>query len=472
MAEDLASGANGNWNGSRPPLPQPPAHPAGGALAEARGAPDVFMHIIEQSMLVAAHLRDDYFDTTLAVADALREMASGPNGLLAIGTLSKTDLEPRTVAFVDGGIGRVNLNLAVPVIVRAGIFRVKEGETDPDLHETFAHFPLVLGELDGGLKTDAGYATVVRALVEAMALRAVMYEPDFRDVDLVMLHGPLVYLADPLFRHWFPKCDLHRILGAGPGAEEVVAGFDRWCGRCRYTASDDCRASRAADQTPAMCVLAFLLEDVVECCRRKGKLLCGVVERSSARGLVRRCLRKLADSGHPALTALTAQMSATGNRKVSARLVEDVLEATRYRDSMLMALALRRGEYTEPEPLVKGGNDRRQALFPAVLSSYLRPTRSRPLRVEMPDWLSQSEQVEVLSRVYAYADLLPGYAFPIGLDIVDKYTAIPGWMTKAFETNIRWEYGRLMAGQPPQLGHLADHMFFQPGRSRATRPGV
>ncbi len=461
-----------NGNGKWPPSTPIYAEAGGGALTEARATPDVFLHIIEQSMLVADHLRKDYFDTTVAIADALRELATGADSPLSISRVSKYDLGHLTVAFVDGGVGSVNLNLAVPVIVRAGIFRVKEGETDPEVRETFAHFPLVLGELAGGLKSDRDYASVVRLLVEAMALRSVMYEPAFRDVDLVMLHGPLVYLSDPLFRHWFPRVDLHRILGAGPGADDVLAGFDRWCGRCRYSSDADCRASRADDRTPAMCVLAFLIEDVVEACRRRGKLVCGVVERSSARGLVRRCLRLLIESGHPSVAALSAHVGTNGGRRGVVARVEEMLEATRYRDSMLLALTLRRGEYTLPEAISHGGMDRRGSIFPAVRSSYLRPTRSRPLRVEFPHWLSEAEQQEVLARVYAYADLLPGYAFPVGLDIVDKFTAIPGWMTKAFETNIRWEYGRLMAGMPPELGHLADHLFFQPGRSRATRPAV
>jgi hypothetical protein len=211
---------------------------------------------------------------------------------------------------------------------------------------------------------------------------------------------------------------------------------------------------------------------VVESCRRKGKLVCGVVERSGARGLVRRCLQELVRSGHPAVAALAGEMGTNGRRRAPGPLAEELLEATRYRDTMLLSLSLRRGEYTRPEVLLRGSHDRRQALFPQVLSAYLRPTRSRPLRVEFPSWLSAGEQEEILSRVYAYADLLPGYAFPLGLDIVDKYTAIPGWMTKAFETHIRWEYGRLMAGETPQLGHLADHLFFQPARARALRPGM
>lgn len=37
-----------------------------------------------------------------------------------------------------------------------------------------------------------------------------------------------------------------------------------------------------------------------------------------------------------------------------------------------------------------------------------------------------------MNRAYMYSRLLPNYAFPIGLDIVDKFVKVPQWMTTAF----------------------------------------
>ena len=55
------------------------------------------------------------------------------------------EAEPCAVAFVDGGLSKIDVGLGVPLIVRAGIFRVKQGERDLEKRETFDHFPLMLG---------------------------------------------------------------------------------------------------------------------------------------------------------------------------------------------------------------------------------------------------------------------------------------------------------------------------------------
>jgi len=53
-----------------------------------------------------------------------------------------------------------------------------------------------------------------------------------------------------------------------------------------------------------------------------------------------------------------------------------------------------------------------------------------------------SEQLEEAARrTYLYARLLPGYGFPVGLDIVDKYAHIPNWMTNAYSKIITYQLG-------------------------------
>jgi hypothetical protein len=42
---------------------------------------------------------------------------------------------------------------------------------------------------------------------------------------------------------------------------------------------------------------------------------------------------------------------------------------------------------------------------------------------------------EIASLVMHCALLLPRYAFPVGLDIVDKYARIPNWMSRPVNTH-------------------------------------
>jgi hypothetical protein len=56
-----------------------------------------------------------------------------------------------------------------------------------------------------------------------------------------------------------------------------------------------------------------------------------------------------------------------------------------------------------------------------------------PVRVERNN--SATTQIDrVIAVVYHTARLLPRYAFPVGLDIVDKYAKVPDWISRAYST--------------------------------------
>jgi hypothetical protein len=43
---------------------------------------------------------------------------------------------------------------------------------------------------------------------------------------------------------------------------------------------------------------------------------------------------------------------------------------------------------------------------------------------------ANARQAHVMRTLYHTARLLPRYAFPVGLDIVDKYAKVPDWLSK------------------------------------------
>lgn len=55
--------------------------------------------------------------------------------------------------------------------------------------------------------------------------------------------------------------------------------------------------------------------------------------------------------------------------------------------------------------------------------------------------MGEGQVAEAARRVYLYARLLPGYGFPVGLDIADKYARVPGWMMDAYSKMIRHHLG-------------------------------
>jgi hypothetical protein len=90
--------------------------------------------------------------------------------------------------------------------------------------------------------------------------------------------------------------------------------------------------------------------------------------------------------------------------------------------------------------------------FPRVRGCYLQVSeRSEPVRVEVFDELGPQQITEAVRRIYLYARLLPGYGFPVGLDIADKYAHVPAWLTEAYGKLIRHHLGVSL-----QRGEISD----------------
>lgn len=443
--------------------------------------PDLFVRIAENAMVVADEIRQDYFQSTLGIAREMRRAFREDTGSrYRISRVPTELLDPCTVAFVDGGISRPDLVIATPLIVRAGIFRVKQGEADLEKRETFDHFPLLLGQLRGGLKANSKYGDVVRQLVELGALVTALEDERFSDIRMLMLHGPLQFVSGPFFDHWFYPEDYDAMLGRQEREHvlPVLAQFAGWCGECTLRGTERCGHDIGDQHLPAVCMMAFLQHYVLDRAAEKGVLVCGVVERSFGRSVTRHVVKQMLEHNPEVFDRLLGILDMRGR---SIRLqVDAILDATRYNDAVLLALALSRGEALDWYPMnprmkIK---DERVALFPDVQNTFVRVTSAKyPMRIEVPASYGAEECEEVLRRSYEYASMLPGYAFPIGLDIVDKYAAIPAWMTKAYRQLILAEYGRLISGEFVEMTDteaLKSMVMMQGGgkRSRETRPEV
>ncbi len=371
------------------------------------------------------------------------------------------------------------MGIGDPLIVRAGIFRVKEGERDLEARETFEHFPLMLGELKSGKKADSRYGDVVRLIVEQAALLAALEDDRFSDIRILVLHGPLQFVTGVFFEHWFVLDDYATMLGGGrPHVNRTLEGFEGWCACSGSTCRGVCDGALAGGRIPAVCMIAYLQQLVFRRCQERGVLLAGVIERSRGRSVTRGVIERFVIERPEMFEHLTD----TGGTRRPGRIphVDAILDATRYNDSMLLSLVLEPGEALDWHPVEtrRRMRDDRARLFPDVKDTYVCVAQSRyPIRVEVPSDYGDRELNEVLARVCDYASILPGYAFPIGLDIVDKYTAIPQWMTKAYRQLILAQYGRLLAGDYIDMADTESlkMLIATQGtgrRSRRTRPEV
>jgi hypothetical protein len=448
-----------------------------------RGDPDLFVRIAENALTVAESLREDYFKSTLLLARAMRDEFRAGGDSYRLRDIPQDAPEPCAVAFVDGGLSRIDVGLAVPLIVRAGIFRVKQGERDPNLRETFDHFPLMLGQLRGGLKSNSKYGDVVRIIVELGAMvTALEDEERFGDIRLLMLHGPLQFVSGPFFEHWFFHSDYEEMLGKSenrPHIGAVLEGFEAMCDECRLRRTEDCSPeTRENGRRPAVCVMAFLQNYILDRARDKDVLVCSAIERSFGRSITKHVVSRLLEDQPELFDRLLAALEIEGRGKTVQ--ADAILDATRYNDPTLLSLSMERGECLEWYPLnpMLRTHDRRAELFPSVQSTFMRTTAARyPMRLEAPASYGPGQLDEILARAFDYASLLPNYAFPIGLDIVDKFAAIPGWMSKAYRQLILAQYGKLLAGEYYEITDLESLKMLtmvsgNGSRSRQTRPGA
>jgi hypothetical protein len=114
--------------------------------------------------------------------------------------------------------------------------------------------------------------------------------------------------------------------------------------------------------------------------------------------------------------------------------------------------------------------------FPKVQGCYVKISETtEPFRVEVFEELGKDQIVEAARRAYLYARVLPGYAFPVGLDIVDKYAKIPNWLTNSYSKLIKYHLGvSLQNGQitDAEMRRIIVQSIYMTKRDWLFRPNV
>ncbi len=152
-----------------------------------------------------------------------------------------------------------------------------------------------------------------------------------------------------------------------------------------------------------------------------------------------------------------------------------VLDRLGYTNSLLLAMLLQPGQFSEAWEVDKYGHLGKGEIalpgeasksvvdsaplrpssnfcFPRVSGFYVNVSETtEPIRVEIFDALGFDQINAAARRTYLYARLLPGYGFPIGLHVVDKYAHVPNWLTSAYSKLIQYHLGISL-----QRGEISD----------------
>jgi hypothetical protein len=435
--------------------------------------PHIFMRLMQNSLTVAESLRDNYFKNTTRFVSHLKQRMRNTDGdpILVFNRadeLEWSDLQGEVVTFIDGGVGQVEISSQMPLLLRVGSYSVRTGERRLAEREQFGYYPIILGDLEGGSKERPDFIDIVRITAELLGgLAALARTPDMR---VLMFHGPLVYLVGGYAGHSpFTEKDidlfLHQYAHNPQQGQSLKEDFLKEAELDVYPKmtgrSDEWVKRRLFEPLSWM---AFLLRRLIaEAKKRKPwVLISGVVERGtltdfSNRILLDRVFRGLRQKGN--VGYFNGMYGRTDLN--SPKLLLDKLG---YTDALLLAMLLEPGQASEPWDIDKYSGLRQGKVilpgesdasvvdfsclksglfgFPKVKGCYVHVSETtEPVRVETFDDLGADQVHECACRAYRYARLLPGYGFPVGLDIVDKYAHVPEWMTSAYAKLIRLHLG-------------------------------
>lgn len=451
--------------------------------------PHLFLKLAENALTVAESLRNNYFKNTAQFVAALRRAVhQGAQGkrnepVLTVGSVAVTDwaaFQGEVVTFIDGGVGQVQISSQIPILLRVGSYCVRTGERQLAQREQFGYYPVILGDIEGGSKERKDFIDIVRITAELLGgLAALDRTPELR---MLMFHGPLVYLVGGYAGHTpFTERDVDLFLRQYAASPEVATRlkeeFLREARRDIYPEMAPERSDEWADRRlfEPLAWMAFLYRKLVAEAKRRSPvpIIAGVVERGELREfsekvLLDRVFRGLRDKGN-------ADYFNKMYGRTDLTSPKTLLDRLGYTDTILLAMLLQPGEYSEPwrvnkyDSLHRGKialpgeawssdvdwsplRPPRKFAFPRVVGCYVQILpNTEPIRVEVFEDLGNDQMVEAVNRAYLYSRLLPGYGFPVGLDVADKYAHVPAWLTDAYSKLIRFQLGVSL-----QRGEISD----------------
>ena len=455
------------------PMPRPaPVNPRPLTIKEKLRSPHIMEQMLRMSGDMSAPAQLDFMDTVEQLASQLRTVLLKTGQIVQLKRNHKelwSSVAGQQMGFVDGGMANLSMLGSAPIAVRVGGYVVTPGHRGED-REQFITLKKLISELyaapdgsvyRGGFPDLGALRDAARISVEAAGgVRILEKVPK---LDWLFLHGALVnpvsrytdVMRDGAVRYPFPHFSdaaLTELLGAeAKGRKDREANF----------------------------VPVYLRQ--LELLQESNAVVCGIVEREGHTASVLKSLIDGLDDDEirSVLPVPPAEWKHWFLTTIDPKDDGDA-EDQRITDALLFRFTLQPNEALRPVKVDR--NDMRRApkawqdvigRYPAPYVSYLSPSEwSAPIRLEMFK-KDEARFEEAATLVLHSALLLPRYAFPVGLDIVDKFAKIPNWMSRPVNTNtaVQALKGALDRGDTRLFDSLR-RMLCGSKREWLLRPGV
>lgn len=396
-------------------------------------------HILERMFRVAGDLSASaqvrFIEIVERLATQLRTVLLATNRIITVKHSHREfwpEIAGQPVGFIDGGLANLAALGAAPIAARVGGYLVTPGMTGPD-REQFIMLKHLIDELfagaSGGVYDDSfpdisALRDAARISIEAAG--AVQMLAQHPEAKWILLHGALVnpvsrytdIMQDGRVRHIFPNFSDAALNELLPENEPDRTGRDR------------------------NFISVYLRQ--LQLMRDANAVVCGVVEREATTSSVcRAVVDSLDDDSIARLIPTSPEEWKHWFRHAIDPADDPDSEGQRVTDSLLFSCVLEPGEAIFPVEINR--NERRRAPpawrdayivhYPRPFVSYIQVTQwSPPVRVEIFE--NNLDVFPDVARLVSHCSLLlPRYAFPVGLDIVDRFAKIPNWMTRPINTH-------------------------------------
>ena len=457
-----------------PPMPKPPrAKPAARrTVADKIRTPHILQRMLKVAADLSAPAQVDFLRTVGALGEQLRTVLLETDGIIRIDrnhSVFWKDISGNRIGFVDGGLANLSMLGSAPIAARVGGYSVVPGRRGED-RETFVVLKHLIDELysgrDGGVYDDAfpdvgALRDAARIAIEAAGAVQMLTKHD--DLHALLLHGALVnpvsrysdVMRDGQVRHRFPDFSDDALSTMLPASELPRRGRERN-------------------------FIGVHLRQL-QLLHNARSTVCGVVERESATTSVcRAVLGRLRDDEVRDILHEPPDLWKRHFMELIDPAADDDVEGPRITDALLFRCVLDPGEALRPIELDRNELRRAPNAWRAAIERYPKPWVSylqvnewtSPIRLEL--FRKGVEHFAASARLVLHcALLLPKYAFPVGLDIVDKFARIPDWLSRPVNTFTAVRAMRIALDEDDvTLFRQLRAMLCGSGREFLLRPGI
>jgi hypothetical protein len=446
----------------------------------------------QNAFLIAKEIRQEYFEFSkkffveIPTKEGLEESTAEPGTLIIdnVNPLIWKDIRGLTIGALDGGVGLEIFGTKIPFMLKAVTYSVIPGKRDSD-RERFTPNHFYVSKLSqsfgfsGGDDNTKQIIDVIREIFERRTIIEAMEE--IGTLDDFLCHGPLIREMSHYQGAELPKQDSEEIVGKKLHDEFMEVCEKKACGRvgeCPFK-----RSKKDSTHTNLMCLTAFLYKKSLDIAKEKEINLVGVIERSTSSEMIEGfCINVLKND--IALARRILKRDTITKEDIAEEEAMEFCKRTGYDDKLFAGIKLSKGGFTKP--LLSKKNKPRaggrgisspyrglENYIPDIKYSYIRTsTTNLPFRVEFPSYVGDSDCRDILSRINLYSSLLPKYAFPINLDIVDKAAKVPKWLSQSFNVYIFRYLQKLIfeKGLDPEEAYIVIANLYEQQRDWATRP--